>query len=303
MLLGAAIDEFVASLRQERGLSEHTVAAYQRDLDRLRAFQSERGCETTEQLDLAALRDWLWQESERGAARSTIARRSASARSFGAWGQSVGVWPVSPARRLASPKPGRALPRVVAAAQLDALLGAAADRADGDDPIALRDWAILELLYATGIRVSECVGLTLDGLDLDRSTVRVLGKGQKERVVPFGPPAGASLSSYLERGRAVLATRSAQSSNRVFLGARGGQLSTRAVYRVVAHELSEPGSTAPAGPHVLRHSAATHLLDGGADLRAVQEVLGHASLGTTQIYTHVSAERLAAVYRQAHPRA
>lgn len=182
---------------------------------------------------------------------------------------------------------------------LDGLRNAAA----GGEPVALRDHALVELLYGSGIRVSELCGLDIDDLDLDRRTARVLGKGSKERVVPFGGPAAAALGAYLTRGRPVLAARSDDSSASVFLGARGARMGTRSAYGVVAAVLAPFVGADTVGPHALRHTAATHLLDGGADLRAVQEILGHASLGTTQIYTHVSAERLAATYRLAHPRA
>ena len=173
--------------------------------------------------------------------------------------------------------------------------------------MVLRDHAILEVLYGAGIRVSELCGLDIDELDLDRGTARVLGKGSKERVVPFGVPARKALGAYLSRGRPALRAKAGSASPTagpaVFLGARGGRIAPRTVYDLVSRSLAPLVGSSAVGPHALRHSAATHLLDGGADLRAVQELLGHASLGTTQIYTHVSSERLAATYRLAHPRA
>jgi integrase/recombinase XerC len=190
---------------------------------------------------------------------------------------------------------------VLTRAQVDALLQGLADRATTGDPGSQRDLAVIELLYASALRVSELVGLDVGSLDLHRRVVRVLGKGAKERVVPFGVPAARALATYLDEGRAALLGGRADTA--VFLGARGARLSTRAVYALVAGLLADLPGSGPAGPHAFRHTAATHLLDGGADLRAVQEILGHASLGTTQIYTHVSAERLASAYRTAHPRA
>jgi integrase/recombinase XerC len=185
------------------------------------------------------------------------------------------------------------------------MLDRLAERAAAGDPVDLRDHAMLEALYGSAIRVSELTGLDRDDVDLERATLRVLGKGSKERVVPFGLPARRAIEAYLVRGRPGLVERAvgAQPGAALFLGVRGARISSRAVYDVVARELGEVLGTSAVGPHALRHSAATHLLDGGADLRAVQEMLGHASLGTTQIYTHVSSERLAATYKLAHPRA
>ncbi|MDN4615034.1 tyrosine recombinase XerC [Leifsonia sp. F6_8S_P_1B] len=209
--------------------------------------------------------------------------------------------PVDAAARLRAPKPDKTLPRVISRAQMDGILTSLAARAGDGDAQALRDVAVVELLYASGVRVSELVGLDVDDVDLERLTVRVLGKGSKERVVPFGVPALAAIRAYLARARPSLATP--RSGPALLLGARGGRLGPRAVYELIAGLLADVPGGGPAGPHALRHTAATHLLDGGADLRAVQELLGHASLGTTQIYTHVSAERLKESYRIAHPRA
>lgn len=301
MELRSAIARFGDHIGVERALSEQTTRSYLADLELFSKFCEQRGITETDQLTPELCRDWLWHMSEADAARSTLARRSATLRAFGTWGVRNTLWPHSPARRLARPKPQQHLPRVLSQAQMAELLDRAAHRALDGDPIPLRDYAILELLYATGIRVSELVGLTLDGCDLDRLTIRVWGKGAKERVVPFGQPARAALTDYLQRARPAL--RTDISGDAVFLGARGGRLSTRSAYAVVHAALADVPGSGPAGPHVFRHTSATHLLDGGADLRAVQEVLGHASLGTTQVYTQVSGERLAAAYRQAHPRA
>ena len=301
MQLTQAIAQFGDHIAIERALSPQTVRNYGVDLDLFARFAATRGIDRTEQLSVELCRDWLWELSEAGAARGTLARRSASVRSFGAWGQRIGLWEHSPARRLARPKPQQSLPRVLSQAQMTELLDRAKQFAEHGEPIARRNWAILELLYATGIRVSELVGLNLDGCDLDRLTVRVWGKGGKERVVPFGAPAKDAIVEYLRLARPVLVT--GEPTEALWLGARGQRLTARAAYGIAHRMLIDIPGSGPAGPHVFRHTAATHLLDGGADLRAVQEVLGHASLGTTQVYTHVSAERLASAYRQAHPRA
>lgn len=299
--LDSAVAKFGDYVAIERKLSPNTVRSYLRDLGLFVRFADERGVTETDQITIELCRDWLWQQTQADAARRTIARRSATLRSFGSWGQRAGVWEHSPARRLARPKLQQSLPRVLTVAQMNELLDTAADRAASGGRVERRDLAILELLYATGIRVSELVGLNLDGCDLERQTIRVWGKGSKERVVPFGIPARDALADYLDWARPALHT--AESGQAFFLGARGGRITSRAAYLVVHRALEPIPGSGPAGPHVLRHTAATHLLDGGADLRAVQEVLGHASLGTTQIYTHVSSERLAKAYQQAHPRA
>ncbi|MFC5790161.1 recombinase XerC [Agromyces tardus] len=344
MGIDAAIDDYLGHVRVERGYSAHTATAYASDLADVAAFAERRGVTRVEGLDLDLLRDWLWEATERGLARATIARRAASVRGFTAWLLRTGALPTDPGTRLRSPRAQRTLPRVVAAPAVDELLGRLAMRADTGDPVAVRDLAIIELLYAAALRVSELVGLDVASVDRGRRTVRVMGKGSKERIVPYGAPAARALDRYLEVARPALlaaaaaaaadtaavassteedaardapgaaterptrATRSTASirpvANRaLFVGVRGGRLGVRAVYRIVAALLEELPGSGPSGPHAFRHSAATHLLDGGADLREVQEFLGHASLGTTQIYTHVSAERLKQSYRTAHPRA
>lgn len=330
MDLIAASDAFTAHLTQVRRLSPATVRAYRADL---RDLSDAVGTVPLAEIDLEALRDWLWRATQRGDARSTLARRAAAARSFFTWAKDEEMIGVDPSLRLIAPKRGHTLPAVASKDGMRTLLDTHRDSAAHGDPIRLRDHAILELLYGSGMRVSELCGVDIDDLDLDRATVRVLGKGAKERVVPFGVPARDALGAYLTRGRAALATRAAlvagaelvtgaeratgtesrtgvesstataRAAPAVFLGMRGGRLGPRAVYTLVAHALGPIIGAEAVGPHALRHSAATHLLDGGADLRAVQEILGHASLGTTQIYTHVSTERLTATYRLAHPRA
>lgn len=319
--LVAAVESFLDHVRGARGLSEQTVRAYANDLDQLVQFADERGITVIGDLGLEVLRDWLWDADRRGLARSTIARRSSSVRAFTRWASETGVLDTDPGARLRAPKGAGHLPRVVSTDQVGTVLDGFAARASTDDPGALRDLAVVELLYAAAIRVSELVGIDVEDVDRSRLTVRVLGKGGKERVVPFGVPAKDALDGWLERGRPVLAARAGARTphpaaqphpagqshpargSALFLGDRGGRLGVRSVYRVVARALDDLPGAGPSGPHTFRHTAATHLLDGGADLRAVQELLGHASLGTTQIYTHVSSARLREVYRTAHPRA
>jgi integrase/recombinase XerC len=307
MRFDRAAEAYAEHLARVRRLSPATVRAYAADLRDLAAVAPD--AELVE-VDLEALREWLWRATQRGDARSTIARRTAAARGFFSWAAEQGMVAVDPSLRLVAPKRGRTLPKGATVDGVRGMLDALAARATGGDPIDLRDHAILEVLYGSAVRVSELVGVDIDDFDLDRCTVRVLGKGSKERVVPFGAPARRAVVAYLSRGRPALVQRAASRDGvgggpaaAVFLGARGGRISARSVYDIVARELGAVIGTSAVGPHALRHSAATHLLDGGADLRAVQELLGHASLGTTQIYTHVSSERLAATYRLAHPRA
>ncbi|QEO10551.1 tyrosine recombinase XerC [Protaetiibacter larvae] len=301
MELRAAIERYLAELTLERGYSSHTVRSYRADLADLAAFSEGLGQADAAQLDLETLRDWVWKGSEAGLAPTTLARRTSSARTFTAWLTRTGELASDPGLRLRTPRSGRRLPRVLTRPQLDTILERLQRRADDDDPIARRDLAVVELLYASALRVSELVGLDRADIDREARTLRVLGKGARERVVPFGAPAARALDAYLESARPRLATSA--SGDAVLLGTRGGRLNTRSVYELIARELAEFPGSGPAGPHTLRHTAATHLLDGGADLRIVQELLGHASLATTQLYTHVSIERLRESYRLAHPRA
>jgi integrase/recombinase XerC len=322
-----AVAAFERFLTAERGRSVHTVRAYLADVRSLLEFAVLERVAGPADLDLTLLRSWLAAMTSAGLARSTIARRAASARAFTAWLCRTGRVTSDPGARLRSPKAPRPLPGVLRQQQAADLMEAARQRAadaevaPGGGPgeqappgtaaataraLAVRDRAVVELLYATGIRVGELTGLDLHDVDEERRTVRVLGKGAKERVVPFGVPAGRALRYWLEAGRPVLATPATpgtQGHRALFVGVRGRRLDPRqareGVYRLVE---SVPGAPST-GPHGLRHSAATHLLDGGADLRSVQELLGHATLSTTQIYTHVSVERLRASYQQAHPRA
>ncbi|PPF28336.1 tyrosine recombinase XerC [Rathayibacter tritici] len=296
-----SVEHFLRYVLDERSLSPATAKGYRSDLVRLVAHAAEKGQLLTAELDLELLRDWLWRESESGVARATLARRTAAVRSFSSWAQRTERLPIDVAARLKSPKAGRTLPRVLTLPQAEQVLDTVAARGATEDPVALRDLAIIELLYASGIRVSELVAVDLGDVDLSRLTVLVTGKGAKQRVVPFGVPAKEALVTYLERARPALAT--GDGIRALLLGRRGARLTPRTVYGIVARLLDGGQGSGPSGPHTLRHTAATHLLDGGADLRAVQELLGHASLGTTQIYTHVSTERIRDAYRLAHPRA
>ena len=294
------LEAFGRHLRAEKGRSEHTRRAYLGDVRHLLSDAAGRGVTELDHLTLADLRGWLGEQADAQASRATIARRAAAARTFLGWAEHTGQIATNPAVRLMAPKRGSSLPAVLRHDEASRLLDVAAVRADDDDPVHVRDRAVLELLYASGIRVGELVGLDLDALDLRERLVRVMGKGSKERIVPFGVPASVSLQAWLDvRPRLV----TAGSGPALFLGRRGRRVDARQV-RAVVHELLAHLPDAPdLGPHGLRHSAATHLLDGGADLRMVQELLGHASLATTQIYTHVSVERLRSSYEQAHPRA
>ncbi|MET0989173.1 MAG: tyrosine recombinase XerC [Glaciihabitans sp.] len=299
MQVELAVDEFVTHLSAERALSEHTVRSYRSDLRDLASFALQRTVDDTAQMDLELFRDWLWRGSTAGLAKSTLARRSAAARAFSAWLARTGHTATDTAARLRAPRSDHHLPRVLTRPQVDGLFAELTALASVGEVAAARDLAIVELLYASALRVSEIVGLDLGDIDQARLTARVTGKGSKERVVPFGIPAQRALSAYLNlRGDLVV-----RPTNAFFLGARGGRLGSRAVYELVSGLLATLPGSGPAGPHTLRHTAATHLLDGGADLRSVQEMLGHASLGTTQLYTHVSTERLKESYRMAHPRA
>jgi integrase/recombinase XerC len=296
------MDGYARHLELDRGFSAHTIRGYRTDLADLAGFAESTGVDDTSGLDLELLRGWLWRCSTAGLAKSTLARRSAAARGFTKWLATTGTADADPGVRLKAPRPDRHLPRVLTRHQVDGLLDDLAARATTHEPNAVRDLAVIELLYASALRVSELVGARVADLDRERMTLRVTGKGDKQRVVPFGIPARRALDAYLADARAVLLD-GRDDPGTIFVGARGRQLSTRTVYELVARLLADLPGSGPAGPHAFRHTAATHLLDGGADLRAVQELLGHASLATTQIYTHVSAERLKESYQLAHPRA
>lgn len=337
MHLSEAVEGYLAHLSDVRRLSSATVRAYRSDLADLASALGDR---SLLDIDVEDLREWQWQSAKSGQSKATAARRASTVRGFFAWAVDEEIVTLDPAQRLVSPKRGRTLPAVATADALEQVLTEAAALAADGDPVALRDHALLELLYGSGARVSEVCGLDLDDVDHDRRTLLLRGKGDKDRVVPFGLPAARALDAYLVRSRPVLRARALEASvsvseadarpgsarrmgadggsregtatgrasrdvaeRAVFLGAKGARLGPRAVHALVSRTVAPSVGTEVLGPHALRHSAATHLLDGGADLRAVQEILGHASLGTTQIYTHVSAERLREAYRLAHPRA
>jgi integrase/recombinase XerC len=290
---------FADNLSAARGYSSNTVKSYLSDVLDLAVYLDGKGVTTVGEINLEILRDWLWEVSQRNSAKSTLARKSAAIRSFTAWLAAENLVVADPGQRLKSPKADRHLPKVVSKDSLEDVFGHLKTLASTNDPSAVRDLLVFELLYATGARVSELCGLDLVSVDLGRNVLRVVGKGSKERVVPFGLPARDALDKWMDV-RAAL--NPAPGEQALLLNTRGKRLGVRSVYQLVAGLLVNT-STGVAGPHTLRHTAATHLLDGGADLRAVQELLGHASLGTTQIYTHVSVDRLRAGYKNAHPRA
>ncbi|MEO9246503.1 tyrosine recombinase XerC [Citricoccus nitrophenolicus] len=317
------VEGFADHLVHERNRSPQTVRAYASDLEGMvRDVARHSGVEPVDgawpdvlgALDLADLRGWLGRLSAAGRSRSTLARKTASVRVFMAWAVSRGHLEQDPSLRLSSPKRGGHLPDALSAEQAGRLLAAAGDSV-AEDPreraVALRDAALLELLYATGVRVAELAALDRQDVDHERRTMVVTGKGSRQRTVPFGAPAAAALDRWLDQGRRYLAVPPGEASGvqsgpaeaALFLGVRGGRMGVRQIREVVNRALAGLGDTSASGPHVLRHTAATHLLDGGADLRSVQELLGHSSLQTTQLYTHISVERLREGYRQAHPRA
>lgn len=281
-------------------MSAHTVRAYVGDVDQMLAHAARHGRATLGDVDLSALRGWLASMAAQHRARTTLARRSAAVRTFFGWAARNGLVAVDPSLRLASPKTVAALPGVLRQEPARDLLDGARDAAAEGDAAALRDWALVELLYATGVRVGELCGADVRDLDLAARTLRVVGKGDKERVVPFGKPAATAVEAWLDRGRPALAQPA--SGDALLLGLRGGRLDQRQA-RETVHRLAAAAGVDDVAPHALRHSAATHLLEGGSDLRSVQELLGHASLATTQRYTHVSADRLRSAYALAHPRA
>jgi integrase/recombinase XerC len=322
--LDAALEAFRHHIEAERGLSRHTVRAYLGDVTALLEHAASAGVAGPADLGVGTLRAWLADQHGRGQSRATLARRAAAARAFTAFARARGLMPSDPGSLLGMQRIPRRLPEVLSQDQVAAVLAASgvtgaspgatgappgpsdgtpgpAGASDQDAALALRDTAIVELLYATGIRVGELCGLDLGDLDEERRTVRVLGKGNRERTVPAGVPAVKAVAAWARFGRPVLVTPG--SRHALFLGARGRRIDPRTARRVVHACLAAVPGTPDSGPHGLRHAAATHLLEGGADLRSVQEILGHASLTSTQIYTHVSIERLQSAYRQAHPRA
>ena len=293
---------FQRHLKVERNLSIHTVRAYMGDLNSLVEHLEKLGLSDISALELSHLRSWLANQAVKGGARTTLSRRATSVRLFTKWALRNKYISTDVGATLATPKGHRTLPEVLDVNNAKLAMDSMATRAaEEESPLSLRDVAMVEILYATGARVGELCGLDISDIDYNRNTIRVLGKGNKERVIPMGRPAMKALEVWLADGRAALVTN--QSAQAVFLGARGKRIDQRTVRSVVYEALSAIEGIERMGPHALRHSAATHLLEGGADLRTVQEILGHASLATTQIYTHVSTERLQKVFKQAHPRA
>jgi len=295
-------DAFLKYLEAERNLSVHTIRAYLGDLDSFFEHLEKLDVTDFSKLEFSHIRSWLANQQVKGGARTTLSRRAVSIRLFTKWATKKGYLAKDVGATLATPKGPRTLPEVLNVADTGLAMDALASRvAEEDGPLAKRDCAMVEVLYASGARVSELCGLDLQDIDYERNTIRVIGKGNKERTIPLGNPAMRALDRWLKEGRPSLAGD--KSDRAVFLGARGKRIDQRTVRTVVYHALEALEGAVKLGPHALRHSAATHLLEGGADLRTVQEILGHASLATTQIYTHVSTERLQKAFRQAHPRA
>ncbi|MDP1719768.1 MAG: tyrosine recombinase XerC [Candidatus Nanopelagicaceae bacterium] len=293
---------FERHLRNERNLAANSVRAYLGDLASLVNHLRTLGVENIEDLELSHIRSWLATMQVKGGARTSLSRRAVSIRLFTQWAFKTGLISSDVGDALAIPKAHRTLPEVLDIPNALLAMEALAVRVGEEEtPLALRDCAMVEVLYASGARVAELCGLNLLDIDYERQTLRVLGKGNKERTIPIGNPAMTALRSWIKNGRPSLANQT--SGDAVFLGSRGKRIDQRTVRTVVYEALSALEGVGRLGPHALRHSAATHLLEGGADLRTVQEILGHASLATTQIYTHVSTERLQKAFKQAHPRA
>ena len=297
--LADAIERFLRAAKSERDLSINTIEAYRRDLAQFAEWIGRSGVAELNDVDRSLLRRYVAFLGSRNYARRTVARKASAVRALLKWTVDMDLIEVNPAEDLSAPKLDKPLPKVLKEAEAAALC----DLPPDDDEIGMRDRAILELLYGSGLRVSEVCALDVDDVDLRASAVRVLGKGRKERRVPISEPARVAVRRFVSEGRRSLMEEGpANDAAALFLNKRGGRIGPRSIRAMLATYLKAEGQ-ASIGPHALRHSFATHLLDGGADLRAVQELLGHESLATTQIYTHVSTERLRAVYEQSHPRA
>lgn len=299
------LSAYLSHLEMERSYSAHTVRAYQSDITQLLHFLAGRGHQDLRTVSLRDLRAWLTAQHQNAAGRATIQRRATATRVFFAWAEHTDRTESNPAVSLRSPRTARQLPPTldqrVMRRVFDAVISAVAEERDEQRLApAVRNVAILEVLYSSGMRVSELCGIDISDIDTERQLVRVLGKGDKERVVPLGKPAVEALDSYMAVRSRLAKPDSGQA---VFIGDRGGRIDPRVVRRIVHRGLDLIPEAPDLGPHGLRHAMATHLLEGGADLRSVQEILGHTSLATTQIYTHVTQERLRTAYRQAHPRA
>jgi integrase/recombinase XerC len=296
----ALVTQYEEHLALVRNLSDNSIRGYVTDLESFLKHMEKLGIVEFNQLEIEHIRSWLANLQSTGLARSTLTRRIVSIRAFTNWAAANGWLTSDLGANLAIPKPHRVLPEVLNVDEAATVIKSLEVKvAEEPTPLNYRDLAILEVLYGSGIRVSELCGLDLGDIDNSRNTLNVIGKANKQRVVPLGIPAMTALSNYLKNGRGEFVNQSSQSA--VFLGSRGKRIDQRTVRQIVYEAMKAVGASM--GPHGLRHSAATHLLEGGADLRTVQEILGHASLATTQIYTHVSPERLQSAYKQAHPRA
>ncbi len=296
------LGEYTHHLTKERSLSEHTIRAYLGDLTSFFDNLELQKVDDLSDVTIAHIRSWLATQQVKGGARTTLSRRAVSIRLFTKWATKKGFLPKDIGLTLATPKGHRTLPEVLSISDATVAMDSLATRvAEEESATSIRDCAILEVLYASGARVSELCGLDLDDIDYQRNTILVLGKGNKERTIPLGNPAMKALNNWIKNARSEMANGA--SGEAVFLGVRGKRIDQRTVRTVVYEALEALEGAQRLGPHALRHSAATHLLEGGADLRTVQEILGHASLATTQIYTHVSTERLQKAFKQAHPRA
>jgi integrase/recombinase XerC len=294
---------FLDDLRHRRGVSEHTLRGYRADLRQFTAYLAEELRIPSlrlrvEAIDALALRGFLAHLHRQGTARSSVARKLAALRTFFRFLVREGRLARNPALTLATPRVPKKVPARLEEEEIEKLL----ETPDPETPLGRRDCALLELLYATGLRVSELVGLDRSAVELEARLVRVWGKGKKERIVPFGEPAAEALERYAS-DRAALAGRGSRADDALFLNARGGRLTARSVHRLVRRHLRQAALRSGLSPHSLRHAFATHLLERGADLRAIQELLGHASLSTTQKYTQVSTAQLLRVYEKTHPRA
>ena len=297
------LDEFIAHLKIDKNRSENTLRSYKTDLELFFENCVSQNIKNLKDIDLNNMRNWLADLKSKEVTNTTISRRVSSLKVFFNWAIKTKKINQNPTLRLISPKINKTLPNILGSKQAVALLDSSANLEDEQDSVAIRmrDHAILEILYATGIRVSELVGLDLKDISFSNQTLKVLGKGQKERIVPFGIPAKEALEVYLKESRLDFET--SQSNQAAFLGQRGKRLNVRQVRRILEKAIERLSDVIQVSPHDLRHSAATHMLEGGADLRIVQELLGHASLATTQKYTHVTIERLIEVFANAHPRA
>lgn len=300
-----ALEQYFNYIRTNKGLSPATLRAYRSDLSEAFHVFALRGLNSLEDITRDHIRSWMAHEMHRGATKSTVARKIVALRGFFSYAYTHGLCSTNPSESISTPKHSSRLPEVLSKDQAEAFMDAPSGGEVEEDPVAhahtLRDSAMLELLYATGIRVSELVGLNLEDINLSERLLKVTGKGNKQRVVPFGLPAARALEAWIEQGRSLVANKKTP-SGAVFLGNRGGRIDQRIV-RAIVHQRAQAAGVPDIAPHALRHSAATHMLNGGADLREVQEILGHSSLSTTQRYTHVSMDKLKKTYAQAFPRA